>query len=208
MSWFKRFQHDRHEANYLIVGLGNPGSQYAQTRHNVGFDVCDRLILGSDNNWRRNRGTLEWRGMIAGVGAVLLKPQKFVNGSGPAVRRALQATGLNADQLILIHDDLDLAFARVRVRKGGSAGGHRGVESVLDALGQTSFVRVKVGLGRPPAGMDPADYVLGRFTASEHDSANDALDRAACAVQALVARPLNAVLQEVNQRDAAVRPRT
>lgn len=207
MSWFNRFRHERNESKYLIIGLGNPGSQYVHTRHNVGFDVCDRLLPETDNNWCRTRGTLEWRGMLSGVRAILLKPQTYVNRSGPPVHRALRAIGISVDQLIVIHDDLDLAFGRVRVRKGGSSGGHRGVESVLAAVGQASFLKVKVGLGRPPPGVDPADYVLDRFSSSEHEAANDALDRAAGAVHALLTRPLNDVLQEVNQRDAAVRPR-
>ena len=209
MSWFKRFQ--RGSANsgpeFLVVGLGNPGPEYAHTRHNAGFDVCDRLAE-QGRDWRRTRGADVWHGGVADVEVTLLKPRTYVNASGPAVRRAMQSAGLAADRLIMVHDDLDLAFGRVRLRQGGSSGGHRGVASVLQVLGGADFLRVKIGIGRPPPSMDPAEYVLQRFAASEREAINAALSRAADAVRELLTRPLADVMQEVNQRDAAIRPRS
>ena len=137
----------------------------------------------------------------------LLKPRTYVNASGPAVGRALDSAGLSVDRLIVVQDDLDLAFARVRLRHGGSSGGHRGIESILQAVGGADFLRVKIGIGRPPPEMDPAAYVLQRFAASEREPIDDAFNRAADAVRALLTRPLADVMQEVNQQHAAVRPR-
>ena len=208
MSWLRRFRRDSTGVSpaYLIVGLGNPGPEYARTRHNAGFDVCDR-IADRRRDWRRTRHALTWQGQFGGVSVTLLKPRTFVNASGPAVARALESADLAADHLIVVHDDLDLAFARVRLRRGGSSGGHRGVESILQAMGGADFLRVKVGIGRPPADMDPAQYVLQRFAATEREAIDDAFDRAADAIRALLTRPLADVMQEVNQQHAAVRPR-
>lgn len=208
VSWLRRFRRDSAKVGpaYLIVGLGNPGPEYARTRHNAGFDVCDRLA-NRRRDWRRTRDALTWQGEVAGVSVTTLKPRTYVNASGPAVSRALTAAGLATDRLIVVHDDLDLAFARVRVRDGGSSGGHRGIESILQAVGGAGFLRVKIGLGRPPAEMDPAAYVLQRFAASEREAIDDAFYRAADAVRALLTRPPADVMQEVNQHHAAVRPR-
>ena len=208
MSWLRRFRRDATKVSpaYLIVGLGNPGPEYARTRHNAGFDVCDRLA-DRRRDWRRTRNALTWQGEVAGVSVTLLKPRTYVNASGPVVARALSAAGLPIDRLIVVQDDLDLAFARVRLRQGGSSGGHRGIDSVLRSVGGADFLRVKIGIGRPPPEMDPAAYVLQRFAASEREAIDDAFDRAADAVRALLTRPLADVMQEVNQQHAAVRPR-
>ncbi len=208
MSWLRRFRRGSNEpgATYLIVGLGNPGPEYAGTRHNAGFEVCNRLAQRR-RDWRRRRDARTWHGEVAGVTVTLLQPRTYVNASGPAVARALSAAGLSTDRLVVVQDDLDLAFARVRVRDGGSSGGHRGIESILQSVGGADFLRVKVGIGRPPPGMDPAQYVLERFAASEREAIDDAFDRAANAVRALLTRPPAEVMQEVNQQHAAVRPR-
>ena len=208
MSWLRRFRRGSEEpgATYLIVGLGNPGPEYAGTRHNAGFEVCNRLAHRR-RDWRRTRHARTWHGEVAGVRVTLLKPTTYVNASGPAVARALESAGLSSDRLVVVQDDLDLAFGRVRVRGGGSSGGHRGIESILHALGGADFLRVKVGIGRPPPDMDPARYVLERFAASEREAIDDAFNRAADAVRALLTRPPAEVMQEVNQQHAAVRPR-
>ena len=208
MSWLRRFRRGSDEpgATYLIVGLGNPGPEYAGTRHNAGFEVCSRLAQRR-RDWRRTRHARTWQGEVAGVAVTLLKPRTYVNASGPAVARALSSAGLSADRLIVVQDDLDLAFARVRVRGGGSSGGHRGIESILQAVGGADFLRVKVGIGRPPPDMDPAHYVLERFSASEREAIDDAFNRAADAVRELLTRPAADVMREVNQQHAAVRPR-
>ena len=191
----------------LVVGLGNPGSTYVDTRHNLGFQVCDRLAAQSRVRWRAARYRAEiWSGQIEGVPVCLLKPQTFVNESGSAVQAALRTFGLDPSTLILVHDDLDLAFARIRVRPAGGSGGHNGMRSIIRSLGTDQLVRVKIGLGRPPAGVDPADFVLSSFTAAERADANQAVERAAAAVRALLTTDLDSTMQQFNQSDGAHRP--
>ena len=191
----------------LVVGLGNPGNTYAGTRHNLGFVVCDRLASEGTGRWRPARYRAEvWTGQLDGLAVALLKPQTFVNESGPAVQAALRTFGLDPSGLIVVHDDLDLAFARIRVRPGGGSGGHNGMRSIIRTLGTDAVIRVKIGLGRPPAGVDPADYVLSRFAPSERHDANAAMDRAVHAVRMLLTTDVDSTMQQFNQPDGAQRP--
>lgn len=191
----------------LIVGLGNPGSAYADTRHNLGFAVCDRLAALGSGRWRPARFRADvWTGRIDGLAVVLVKPHTFVNESGPAVLAALRTFGLEASDLIVVHDDLDLAFARIRVRPGGGSGGHNGMRSIIRSLGTDAVARVKIGLGRPAAGIDPADYVLGRFAPAERRSVNAAVERAADAVRGILTTDVDSTMQQFNQPDGAQRP--
>ena len=191
----------------LIVGLGNPGAAYAGTRHNLGFEVCDLVAAQGSGRWRSVRFRAEvWQGRVDGLAVALLKPQTFVNESGPAVQAALRTFGLQACDLIVVHDDLDLAFARIRVRPGGGSGGHNGMRSIIRTLGTDAVARVKIGLGRPPAGVDPADYVLGRFTPTERDDAASAVERAADAVRALMTTDVDSTMRQFNQPDGTQRP--
>ena len=192
---------------HLIVGLGNPGAAYAGTRHNLGFAVCDRLAMQGQSRWRPTRFRAEvWTGQIDGLAVALLKPQTFVNESGSAVQSALRTFGLTPADLIVVHDDLDLALARVRVRPSGGSGGHNGMRSIIRTLGTDAVARVKIGLGRPPVGVDPADYVLGRFASSELPSADAAVGRAADAVRTLLTTDVNSTMQQFNKSDGAHRP--
>ncbi|MYA59547.1 MAG: aminoacyl-tRNA hydrolase [Chloroflexi bacterium] len=191
----------------LIVGLGNPGAAYVGTRHNVGFLVCDRLAAQDPVRWRATRYRAEiWTGQIEAMPVCLLKPQTFVNESGSAVQAALRTFGLDPSTLILVHDDLDLAFARIRVRPAGGSGGHNGMRSIIRTLGTDRLARVKIGLGRPPAGVDPADFVLSGFALSERDDADQAVERAAAAVRALLTTDLDSTMQQFNQSNGAQRP--
>ncbi len=162
--------------------------------------MCERLAAARGNGWRPSRYRAEeWTGDIDGVAVALVKPQNFVNESGPATSAALARHRSGADRLIVVHDDLDLAFGKLRVRRGGSAGGHRGVQSTIDALRTETFVRVKIGLGRPPAGVDAATYVLEPFRADERPIIDMTLDRAAQAVRALLRDEVDRVMQEYNR---------
>ena len=202
----KRLEPRTARAQFVVVGLGNPGRRYAGTRHNVGFQVCERLVGDPVNGWRPARYRAEeWAGQIEGVELVLVKPQAFVNEAGDPVRAALQRYRVPAERLIVVHDDIDLAFARVRVRQGGSSGGHRGIRAILGALRTDAFVRVKIGVGRPPVGVDPASHVLQPFSEDEQSLVEAILDRAADAVRGLLVRDLETVMQEFNRRDAAQR---
>jgi peptidyl-tRNA hydrolase, PTH1 family len=171
----------------LIVGLGNPGTRYELTRHNLGFRVVDRLA--SQNSIALTEklcDSLVGKGSCAGEEIVLVKPQSFMNHSGLAVECLLRDYRRSATDLIVIHDDLDLPFGRIRIRPSGGAGGHRGVESILEQVSSAAFLRVRIGIGRPPEGIDPVDYVLEAFTADEAQELNAVVERAGESVLCLV----------------------
>lgn len=182
----------------LVVGLGNPGRGYAGTRHNVGWAVADLLAARLRVRWRRAGFAAEVaEGDIGGRRVVLLKPLTYMNRSGEAVAEAARRYGA-AGRVILVHDDLDLPLGRVRVRRGGGAGGHRGVLSVQAALGTREVGRVRVGIGRPPAGVDPADYVLAPFAPEEEAAVGEAVERAAAAVETVVREGFEAAMNRFN----------
>jgi PTH1 family peptidyl-tRNA hydrolase len=171
----------------LVVGLGNPGRKYERTRHNLGFFIVDQIA-------RQNQVAIENHLCDALVGewwcdaqkTLLVKPQVFMNRSGESVKGLLDHFRLIPDDLVAIHDDLDLEFGRIRIRPGGGAGGHRGVLSIMESLGDRQFYRVRVGIGRPPDGIDPTDFVLQPFTAEERGSLDHVVLRAAEAVVTLL----------------------
>ena len=167
----------------LFVFLGNPGRKHARSRHNVGWRAGRALLSahpGPEPD-RRYHGRLALR-EIAGEPVALLFPQTFMNASGKSVRAALGGLRLEPDRLAVIYDDLDLAFASLRIRSGGSAGGHRGVRSIIAAIGTDRFLRLKLGIGRPPPGRDPAEYVLERFSKSQEPAVERMLEAAVSAL--------------------------
>ena len=177
--------------DWLVVGLGNPGSEYARTRHNVGFMVAEALIA----RWELGRTKEKFRGILAEgrVGApgtdrrrvAVLMPQTYMNDAGRSVGPARGALGLtDLDHLLVVHDEIDIAFGEIRVRLGGGLAGHNGLKSIREGLGSTEFGRVRVGVDRPPT-TDPdrvAAYVLGRFSEPPQD-VEDLVARAADAVE-------------------------
>jgi PTH1 family peptidyl-tRNA hydrolase len=142
----------------LIVGLGNLGEKYKKTRHNAGFLIVDALL-----DREPAAGVRE----AAGFAAVYLKPRTGMNSSGVAVKKAVEKNEIKPDNLLIIHDDLDIDLGEYKLQKGRGAAGHNGVQSIIDALGAREFWRLRVGISRPPEGKDPADYVLESFTNSE-----------------------------------------
>lgn len=183
----------------LLAFLGNPGAEHAGTRHNVGFMVGERLLERAPGSQpvQKHRGRY-WSGEIDGVHAALLFPLTFMNRSGRSVGKALNGLGLDPDRLIVVHDDIDLAFGRVRVRGGGASGGHLGVRSIVDAVGTSDFRRVKLGVGRPPGRIDPADFVLAEFEPHEAPEVRRMIERADRAVLDLVRDPLEVVMSRYN----------
>jgi peptidyl-tRNA hydrolase, PTH1 family len=174
-------------ATFLIVGLGNPGEQYAGTRHNVGAEVAELLAgpggLGRGPRRIRARvSTVE----IGGARCVVSVPMTFMNLSGDAVSGLVTYFKVEPENLVVIHDDIDLPFARMRFHLGRSAGGNNGVASVIRSLRTMAFWRVRMGVGRPPGHMDPADYVLRRFSAGERDTVDLMVREAADIVEAFV----------------------
>ncbi|MGB9885773.1 MAG: aminoacyl-tRNA hydrolase [Moorellales bacterium] len=171
----------------LVVGLGNPGRRYRRTRHNLGQVVVEVLArqLGADP-WQREGQTETARLRRTGVEVVLAKPLTFMNLSGSVVAPLVRSLKAAPEEVVLVHDDLDLPVGRIRLRPGGSAGGHRGVASVLEALGSDRVGRVKLGIGRPPVGVDPAEYVLQPLSEAEWDAFAGPVERAAEALEFLL----------------------
>jgi PTH1 family peptidyl-tRNA hydrolase len=164
----------------LIVGLANPGSRYDGTRHNVGAEVVAAVAPGQ----RFKRARLGIRAEVAEVQigeakVVLAVPRTFMNDSGDAVEPLARYFGADGDHLLIIHDDIDLPFSKLRIQQAGGDAGHNGVRSIVRSLSTDGFWRLKVGVGRPPPRVDPADYVLNRFSKSERDGVDDVVIRAA-----------------------------
>jgi peptidyl-tRNA hydrolase, PTH1 family len=172
----------------VVVGLGNPGSEYRGTRHNFGQRVVDLLADRLHRSWRRQGQTMVARGQWRGSPLILVKPLTFMNVSGPVVAQALRREGADAADLILVYDDLDLPLATVRVRMKGSHGGHNGVRSVIETLGTDEIRRVKVGIGRPDRKEEVSDHVLTPVLPEELSQVDAALATAAERVLELVAR--------------------
>lgn len=185
---------------YIIAGLGNPGKQYAQTRHNVGFDTID--ILADKYNISvdtKKHKALCGKGMIEGQKVVLAKPQTFMNLSGESVRELVDFYKIDPEEeLIVIYDDISLEPGKIRIRKKGSAGGHNGIKNIIAQLGTQNFQRVKVGVGEKPKGWDLADYVLGHFSKEDRGLVDDALKRVAGAVELMVQGEVNQAMNQFN----------
>lgn len=172
----------------LIVGLGNPGRVYRWTRHNVGFWIIEHLagqhgIVLS----RKGLNSVYGRGRVGNHEVVLAKPQTYMNLSGEAVSRLLRFFKIPPEDVVVLHDDLDLPWGKIRVRLRGGHGGHQGVKSIIETLGNDGFIRVKVGIGRPShPNQDPADYVLEPLTGKEREELKEATARGAQAVETLL----------------------
>ena len=172
----------------LIVGLGNPGRNYRWTRHNVGFLLVERLAEenGIDIS-KKGLKSIYGRGKIGEEDVILAKPQTFMNLSGEAVDRLLRFFKIAPQNLVVLHDDLDLPWGKIRIRLRGGHGGHKGIKSIIEALGVDGFVRVKVGIGRPDrTGQDPADYVLEPVRGAEREEFKDTISWAAEAMEVLL----------------------
>lgn len=149
----------------MIAGLGNPGRRYSKTRHNIGFLVLDVFASRRKVAWKEQEGYATTASYVFGATRILLvKPQTYMNRSGEVVKKILEDSGLHKESLIVVHDDMDLPFETMKLKKGGGSGGHKGIESVLGELGSDRFVRVKMGIGRPQPEQEPEDYVLGAFS--------------------------------------------
>ncbi len=182
---------------WLIAGLGNPGSEYARNRHNCGFMVADVLADRMGAPLRRDRSRARVAvGRLASRPVTLAKPQTFMNLSGGPVAALRTFYKIPAGRIIVIHDELDIPFGAIRLKQGGGDNGHNGLRSVSAALGTRDYLRVRVGIGRPPGRMDPADFVLHDFSAAEREALPDVLERSADAVEVLMQRGLAAAQNE------------
>ena len=187
---------------FIIAGLGNPDEKYQGTRHNVGFDVVDRLAekyqIAVDTKKHR---ALIGKGVIEGQKVLLVKPQTYMNLSGECIREVLDYYKVDGStNLIVIHDDISLEPGIIRVRKKGSAGGHNGLKNIIQHLGKDQFVRIKVGVGEKPAGYDLADYVLGHFDREEQVLMKQVSEEVCEAVQMILEKGPDAAMNVYNGR--------
>ncbi|WP_231875393.1 aminoacyl-tRNA hydrolase [Desulfuromonas sp. DDH964] len=185
----------------LVAGLGNPGERYAATRHNVGFMVVQRLAAahGLALKKKGHQGVYG-TGRIAGIEATLLLPLTFMNLSGASVGSACKSLGVEPGDLIVVHDEIDLPFGALRIKAGGGHGGHNGLRSICGNLGSGEFLRLRIGVGRPPQGGDVAGYVLNPFSARERGELDQVLAAGVAALETLLVRGAAAAMNEFNNR--------
>lgn len=203
--WFRK-RESQVTPEWVVLGLGNPGAEYAHTRHNIGFDVVD--ILASRHRIRLNLHCDQAHyglGAIAGIPVLLAKPMTYMNRSGEAVRALLQRYPLEPARLLVIVDDVALPTGRIRVRPSGSDGGHNGLASIIQCVGTQAFPRVRVGIGSPPPGQ-MVEYVLSRFQPQEQPIIEEALQRAADAVETIIAEGVQAAMNRFNAQNPSASP--
>ena len=186
---------------WVVAGLGNPGEQYSRARHNAGFMTIDRIAKAKDaaSSRRRFKGVTAEVG-LAGKPAILVKPQTFYNLSGECISALLGYFKIDPAHLIVVHDELDLEAGRLRIKQGGGDAGNRGVRSIAESLGTTDFIRVRIGIGRPPENEADKDYLLRPMTAAERQALTATVERAASAVEAIAEHGLEVAMNRYNQR--------
>ena len=183
----------------LIIGLGNPGKLYENTRHNIGFNVIDALA----EKWSAPLNQSKFNGMYTVVHrpegkVILLKPLTYMNLSGECVRPLMDYYDIDVEDIVVIYDDLDLETGKLRLREKGSAGGHNGIKSLIQHLGTQQFNRIRVGVSRPPAGMKVADYVLSKFSKDDQPIVQDAVKKSVDAVEASLSKKFIDVMNQFN----------
>ena len=185
---------------YLVVGLGNPGPKYADNRHNVGFMVTELLA----DRWNAGAFREKFNGSFSktshrGEDVILLKPETFMNLSGESVQKAMKFFKVDLEDVIVVHDELDLAYEDTRIKVGGGLAGHNGLKSIAKQCGGNGFVRVRVGIGRPRSGATEG-YVLGNFDADQRARLDDVLERAATLVEAIVSEGAKAAMNRHHRK--------
>ncbi len=185
---------------WLVVGLGNPGPEYASTRHNVGFMAVDDLASRTSIRLARHKRAhaLAGEGHLAGGRVILAEPLSFMNESGGPIKAMLAFYDIPVERMVVLHDELDIPFDTLRVKLGGGDNGHNGLKSLRKALGTGDFYRVRIGIGRPPGRQDPADFVLKPFAAAERAEVPGLASRAADAVESLLADGLDVTQSRYN----------
>ena len=187
------------DETFLLIGLGNPGREYRDNRHNIGFMLIDRVAVRLDaRGMKLQSKAIVTTGNHTGNKLLLAKPQTYMNLSGTAVQGLAHFYKLPVEKLLVAHDDLDLPFGTVRLRPGGGPGGQKGVASAIERLGTKDFARLRIGIGRPPGRMDPANYVLQDFSHDEMKALSEILDRAADAALTFVTDGLDMAMNKYN----------
>lgn len=186
----------------LIVGLGNPGKRYADSRHNIGFSVIRALAKGYKVSFKRDSGTfsLSARTKIDHQSVILAIPFTFMNLSGVAVDALLKKYKIGLDDFLIVYDDLDLEFSRLKIQKSGSSAGHRGLKSIIYSLGTQQFCRLRIGIGRPADDRDAAEYVLSSFTKKEKERVKEVSEKAFQCCQAWATKGITKAMDIFNTR--------
>ena len=203
MGLFDRFknQESKGQEFYCIVGLGNPGRQYEETKHNVGFKVIDRLAEKYDIKVEKLKNrALVGDGTIRNKRVLLVKPQTYMNLSGESVREIVNFYKIPQERFVVIFDDISLAPGSVRIREKGSHGGHNGIRNIIDQMGTDQFYRIKVGVGEKPSGWDLADYVLSKFNEDDLPAMDEGMDKAVKGVELMLSRGIAEAANRVNQK--------
>ena len=197
-----RSQKNKQQANppsLVIVGLGNPGPEYAGTRHNAGFWCIDALAKKHGITLeRRNRSAILGEGYIGTCPVVLVKPRTFVNRSGTAINYLTARYAAPIDKLLIVCDDINLAPGKLRLRRKGSAGGHNGIKSVIEAAGSQEFPRLRIGVGRPPEGTGQIEHVIGPMESQDREIVDEAVERAAEAIECLLTDGIDEAMSRFN----------
>lgn len=188
----------------IIAGLGNPGREYAPTRHNVGFDVID--VLADKYNINMNKlkfKGITGEGIIDGKKVLLIKPSTYMNNSGLSIREAINFYKVEMKDLLVIYDDIDIDFGSIRIRKKGSSGSHNGMKSIIYHLGVDTFPRIKIGIGKKPEGYDLADFVLSKFSQDERKIIDEAIKKAAEATDSFIKDGIDYCMNNYNTKTPA-----
>ena len=185
----------------LVVGLGNPGNTYKNTRHNVGFMVVDQIAEDfSIALVKQKFDTVFGRGSVDGVEIILAKPMAFMNRSGPHIQKIARYYRILSEDMLIVHDDIDLAFGRIKIKEKGGDGGHKGIRSTIDAFGGGNFTRLRIGVGRPEAGISAADHVLGKFSLKEKKALHRIITEARDAVVTILCKGAKEGMNRFNEK--------
>ena len=189
----------------LVVGLGNPGNKYEDTRHNAGFMVADKIAQDFSISFNKTKfDTVFGRGSIEDVDVLLAKPMAFKNRSGPPLQKLAHYFQIPGEDMLVIHDDIDLAFGRLKIKEKGGHGGHNGIRSIMDAFGGGNFVRLRIGVGRSEAGENVTDHVLGRFSADKAEMVGRVISVARDAVVTVLCEGTKVGMNAFNRKDLLI----
>ncbi len=191
-----------HSSQRIIVGLGNPGAAYENTRHNAGFMVADKIAQDFNIAFNKKRfDAIFGRGFIDDTEVLLAKPLAFMNRSGPPIQKLAHYFRIQCEDMLVIHDDIDLAFGRLKIKEKGGHGGHNGIRSLMDAFGGGNFVRLRIGVGRSEAGEGVTNHVLGRFSKQQADDLAQVIIRARDAVVTVLCQGTKVGMNLFNVKD-------
>jgi PTH1 family peptidyl-tRNA hydrolase len=189
----------------LVVGLGNPGNKYEDTRHNAGFLVADKIAQDFNLSFNKTKfDTIFGRGFIEDVDVVLAKPMAFMNRSGPSLQKLAHYFRIPGEDMLVIHDDIDLAFGRLKIKEKGGHGGHNGIRSIMDAFGGGDFARLRIGVGRSEAGENVTDHVLGRFSDDKSEMVARIIAVARDAVVTVLGEGMKVGMNAFNRKDLLI----